>query len=92
VVLVLGLLAGGLICLLVVNTTLAANSLEISRLQRTNAARTERMQQLQQTVTADQSDAAIAQRARQLGMVPLSRPAFLDLRTHSIKIGNGATR
>ena len=92
VVLVLGLLAGGLICLLVVNTTLAANSIEISRLQQANAARTERVQQLQQLVTADQSAAVIARKARKLGMLPLSQLTFLDLRTHSIKVGKGTTR
>jgi hypothetical protein len=92
VVLLLGLLAGGLMCLLVVNTTLAANSIEISRLQHANATRTERIQQLQQLVTADQSAAVIARKARRLGMVPLSQLTFLDLRTHSIKLGKGATR
>lgn len=90
VVLVLGLLAGGLICLLVVNTTLASNSIEISRLQRVNAARSERIGQLQQLVTADQSPAVIAREARKLGMVPMSQLRFLDLRTHSLKVGKGA--
>ena len=92
VVLVLGLLAGGLICLLVVNTTLAANSIEISRLQQANAVRTERIQQLRQVVTADQSAAVIAQKARRLGMLPLGQLTFLDLRTHSIRVGKDATR
>jgi hypothetical protein len=92
VVLLAGLLAGGLMCLLVVNTTLAANSIQISRLQHANATRTERIQQLQQLVTADQSAAVIARKARELGMVPLSQLTFLDLRTDSIKLGKGATR
>lgn len=91
-VLVLGLLAGGLICLLVVNTTLAANSIQITRLQQANAARTERIQQLQQLVTADQSPDVIARKARELGMLPLSQLTFLDTRTHSIKVGKGASR
>ncbi len=91
-VLVLGLLAGGLICLLVVNTTLAANSIQITRLQQANAARTERIQQLQQLVTADQSPDVIARKARELGMLPLSQLTFLDTRTPSIKVGKGASR
>lgn len=91
-VLVLGLLAGGLICLLVINTTLAANSIQITRLQQANQAKTVRVQQLRQLVTADQSASVIEQKARQLGMRPQSRLTFLDLRTHSVKVGKGPAR
>lgn len=87
VVLVLGLLSGGLICLLVVNTTLAANSIEITNLQQANAARTERIQQLQQLVAADNSAAVIEKKARMLGMRSEQVPTFVDLRTHSIRVG-----
>lgn len=92
VVLVLGLLAGGLICLLVINTTLAANSIQISRLQQVNQARTVRVQQLQQLVTTGQSASVIEQKARSLGMRPQSQLTFLDLRTHSIRVGKGPAR
>ncbi len=91
VVLLLGLLSGGLICLLVVNTTLAANAMKISNLQQSNAARTERIQQLQQLIAADNSAAVIAAKARKLGMRPQQVPTFLDLRTHSIRAGKGPT-
>ena len=84
VMLVLGLLSGGLVCLLVVNTTLAANSIEIVRLRQANSAGTERMQQLRQTVGAERSATVIARKARKLGMRPGGVPAFVDLRTRSL--------
>ena len=82
--LVLGLLGGGLVCLLVVNTTLAANSIEIIRLQQANSAGTQRIQQLRQQVGAEQSAAVIARKARKLGMLPEQAPTFVDLRTHKV--------
>lgn len=83
VVLLLGLLGGGLMCLLVVNTTLAANSIQISQLQQDNAATTQRIQQIQQQVAAQGSAAVISKEARRLGMRPVQVPAFIDLRTHA---------
>ena len=82
--LVLGLLSGGLVSLLVVNTTLAANSLEIIRLQQANSARAQRVQQLNQQVGVEQSAAVIAKKAAELGMKPEGVPTFVDLRTRSI--------
>jgi hypothetical protein len=82
-VLLLGLLGGGLMCLLVVNTTLAANSIQISQLQQDNAATTQRIQQLQQEVAARGSAAVISKEARKLGMRPVPVTAFINLRTHS---------
>jgi cell division protein FtsB len=90
--LLLGLLGGGLTCLLVVNTTLAANSIQINRLEQANAAGTQQVQQLQQEVAAQQSAAVIAKEARKLGMRPEVVPAFLDLRTHSRTVSSGPAR
>jgi hypothetical protein len=90
--LVLGLLSGGLVCLLVVNTTLAANSIEIIRLQQANSARTDRIQQLEQQVGIDQSAATIARKARMLGMRPQGVPTFVDLHTRSISAANEPAR
>ncbi|MGN6794842.1 MAG: hypothetical protein ACTHJW_20840 [Streptosporangiaceae bacterium] len=87
VVLVLGLLGGGLVCLLVINTTLAANSIQINRLEQANAARTQRVQQLQQDVAAAQTAAVIAKEARALGMRPQQVPSFVDLRHHTLRVG-----
>jgi len=83
VVLLLGLLGGGLICLLVVNTTLAANSIQINQLQQANATTTQRIQELQQEVAAQGSAAVIAKEARKLGMRALQVPAFINLRARS---------
>ena len=89
VMLLLGLLGGGLVCLLVVNTTLAANSIEIIKLQQTNSAGSARIQQLEQKVGAEQSAAAIEAKARKLGMRTVGLPTYVDLRTGSLT-GSGA--
>jgi hypothetical protein len=89
--LLLGLLGGGLVCLLVVNTTLAANSFEISRLQHQNTARTEQVQQLQQQVAVERSAAMIEKEARRLHMRPDPALLFVDLRTKSIQGSSRAT-
>jgi hypothetical protein len=90
--LVLGLLAGGLVCLLVVNTTLAANSIQINQLEQANAARVQRAQQLRQEIAAAKSAAVIAREARKLGMRPEKVPAFVDLRNHSLRAGKEPMR
>ena len=55
ILLVLGLLGSGLICLLVINTTLAAASFRINALQQGNIQASQRVEELQQQVAADQS-------------------------------------
>jgi len=84
VLLVLGLLGGGLVCLLVVNTTLAAASIGISRLQQQNAAQLQRVQELRQQVAREQSAAVIEREAVRLGMRPEQVPSFVDLRSGRI--------
>jgi hypothetical protein len=79
--LVLGLLGSGLICLLVINTTLAAASFRISALQQGNVQAAERVEELQQQVAAEQSPASIEQRALQLGLRVQPVLDFVDLRT-----------
>ncbi|MGO9164581.1 MAG: hypothetical protein ACLP7J_28460, partial [Streptosporangiaceae bacterium] len=81
VLLILALLGGGLICLLVINTTLAASSLRIDNLQQGNVLKTQQEQQLRQQVASEGTPAAIARRAYQLGMRQQQRLDFLDLRT-----------
>jgi hypothetical protein len=80
--LVLVLLGGGLICLLVINTTLGATSFRISQLQSRNATLSTQEQTLQQQIAAEQSPALIARRAYALGMRVESNGNILDLRTH----------
>jgi len=82
--LLLGLLGGGMVCLLVVNTTLAANSLQISKLQQHNANVSEQVQELRQQVATARSAGTIEHEARKLGMRPDPHLVFLNL--HSKKI------
>jgi hypothetical protein len=84
VLLVLGLLGGGLVCLLVVNTTLAAASISITRLQQQNATRLQQVQTLQQQVASESSPSVIEREATRLGMRPAQVPTFIDLRTGTI--------
>jgi len=81
ILLVLGLLGGGLVCLLVINTTLAAGSFRISALQQSNAQASQRVEELQQQVATEESPASIEQRALQLGLRMQPVLNFLDLRT-----------
>jgi hypothetical protein len=80
VLLVLGLLGGGLVCLLVVNTTLGATSFRLSQLQRDNAKLSLQEQGLQGKIQNEQAPEQIAQRAYQLGMRAESNATILDLR------------
>lgn len=84
VLLLIGLLGGGLVCLLLINTTLAQGSFQITAMQHKNADLAQQEQALQQQITQEQSPASIAARARQLGMRPAGRLRFIDLKTGRI--------
>jgi hypothetical protein len=84
ILLVLSLLGGGLICLLVINTTLGTASFQIDRLQQSANTKQQQVQELEQQIAADQSPAKIAQEACLLGMRPQNEVQYLDLRTHKI--------
>jgi hypothetical protein len=81
---VTALLAGGLVCLLVINTILATGSYQITSLQQAQITRAQQVQALKQQVAEESAPSVIANRARQLGMVepPLTR--FLNLNTGRI--------
>jgi hypothetical protein len=82
--LVLCLLGGGLVCLLVINTTLGAASFQIDKLQQTANARTLQVQRLQQQIATDTSPTRLAQEACQLGMRPQRRLAYLNVRSRKV--------
>jgi hypothetical protein len=84
VLLVLALLGGGLICLLVINTTLGATSFRISQLQSTGASLATQEQTLQQQIASERSPAQIAKRAYELGMRAETSNSILDLRTQRL--------
>jgi cell division protein FtsB len=81
VLLILGLLGGGLVCLLVINTTLSAASYQINTLQQGNAQLSQQQQALQQQIATDEAPATIAKLAKKLGMVPEQRLSFVNART-----------
>jgi cell division protein FtsB len=89
VLLVLALLGGGLICLLVVNTTLGAGVFRISQLQSQGATLAREQQDLQGQIAGEEAPAQIARRAYQLGMRPEGQFNFVDLRTHRIDSSSG---
>jgi hypothetical protein len=80
--LVLALLGGGLICLLVINTTLGASSFRITQLQRTNANLLLQQRMLQGEIAGEKAPPEIAKLAYQLGMRPQTSTTILDLSKH----------
>jgi hypothetical protein len=86
VLLVLVLLGGGLICLLVINTTLGAASFRISQLQKTGTSLSTQEQTLQEQVAEERAPAEIARLAYQLGMRVQATTHILDLRTHQTDV------
>ena len=81
VFLIVGLLGGGLLCLLMINTVLAAGAFRITALQQGNVPLAQRVQALQAQVAAEESPYQLAQRAAALGMVTQPRLHFLNLST-----------
>ena len=81
VLLLCGLLGGALVCALVISTTLAAGSFEISKLQNSTITQARQLQSLQEQVAQAKSATQIETRAAQLGMRPLGELRFIDLKT-----------
>ena len=76
-----GLLGGALVSALVISTTLAQGSFEISKLQNSTIGQERQLQSLQEQIAQAQSAQQIATRATQLGMRPVSELRFVDLKT-----------
>lgn len=79
VLLVVALLAGTTFGLLILNTAIAVDSLEASRLRTDNAQRAQDVQRLEQQVVDGTTPAAIAQAAVDAGLVPAGPAAYLVL-------------
>ena len=75
-----GLLGGALVSALVISTTLAEGSFEISKLQGSTINQARQLQSLQEQVAQAQSAQQIATRATQLGM-RRRRARSVDLKT-----------
>jgi outer membrane murein-binding lipoprotein Lpp len=81
VMLLCGLLGGALVSALVISTTLAEGSFQISKLQSSTSQLAKQQQTLEQEVAQAQSPQQIAQRAAQLGMRRTNEQWYIDLAT-----------
>ena len=84
------LLGGALISALVISTTLAEGSFQISKLQQSNQELARQRQILEQNVAAAQSAQVIQARALQLGMRPAGELRFLNLKTGTVQTDAGS--
>ncbi|MBO1333406.1 septum formation initiator family protein [Streptomyces sp. VRA16 Mangrove soil] len=78
VLLVVLLLGGGLITLLMLNSSLNEGSFKLSKLRKQTTELTDDEQELQREVDSYSAPDALQRRARELGMVPGGDPAFLN--------------
>ncbi|MEV7191617.1 septum formation initiator family protein [Streptomyces sp. NPDC093510] len=78
VLLVVLLLGGGLIGLLILNSSLNEGSFQLSELKKETKDLTEEKQELQREVDGYAAPDALQRRAGELGMVPGGDPAFLN--------------
>ncbi|MFV2118349.1 FtsB family cell division protein [Streptomyces sp. Act-28] len=78
VLLVVVLLGGGLIGLLLLNTSLSQGSFKLTELKKRTTELTDEEQALQRDVDARSAPDALERRARELGMVPGGSPVFLE--------------
>lgn len=77
--LVVGLLGGGLVSLLLLNTVLAEDAFALHALRKRTATLEQREQALRQDVARAEAPHALADKARALGMVPARGSAFVDV-------------
>jgi hypothetical protein len=87
--LVCGLLGGALVSALVISTTLAQGSFEITQLQQENSQLARQQQQLRDQVATEGSDQVIQRSAYKLGMRTQGMIRFLDLKDGTIKTDAG---
>ena len=78
------LLLGGFVGVLVLNTTMAQGSYVMKDLQRRSDALADTQDDLRHSLDAVSGPGPLAQRARELGMVPAQSPAFLRLSDGSV--------
>jgi hypothetical protein len=79
VVLCLGLLVGGLLAVLLLNTAMAQGSFALHDLQRTSGELGDEQQSLAQDIAVQAAPPQLAAKATALGMVPAGTAAFLRL-------------
>jgi len=85
VFLIVGLLGGGLLCLLLVNTILDTGTYRITTLQQQNITLLQQTQALQAQIVHEESPSVLAAQAIKLGMTEPGLLHFLDLRKRQIE-------
>ena len=78
-ILVVGLIVGGLVTLLALNTASAANELRRHEAALRDATVAAQLEQLRNQVAASEAPGNLAAIAAQIGMVPGGNPAFLEI-------------
>jgi Na+-transporting NADH:ubiquinone oxidoreductase subunit NqrC len=76
-----GLLGGALVSALVISTTLAEGSFQITKLQDSTSALAKQQQVLEEEVAQQESPQVIEQNAAKLGMRRVAELRFIDLTT-----------
>jgi hypothetical protein len=89
VLLLCGLLGGALVSALVISTTLAEGSFEITKLQTSTSSLARERQALEDQVAQAQSAPVIAAKAAKLGMREISELRFIDLKNGKITTDAG---
>lgn len=87
ILLLVGLLGGALVSLLVISTTLAQGTFQVTSLQEQNASLARQEQTLTSQVAQAANPAVIAREAEQLGMRPNPYLGFIDLKSGKIVVG-----
>jgi hypothetical protein len=82
--LVLGVLMVGLVVLLMLNTAMDDNSVQIQQAQRKQASLTDSEQQLAQQLAGLSAPSSLASQAAAQGLVPNPQPAFLNPTTGAV--------
>ena len=85
VFLIVGLLGGGLLCLLLINTILDTGTYRITTLQQQNITLLQQTQALQAQIVHEESPSVLAARAIKLGMSEPGLLHFVDLRKRRIE-------
>lgn len=83
-ILILGLLATGLVVLLLLNTAMDRGAFELQAAQKRQSQLTDQQQELQLSLAGLSAPNALASQAAALGMVPDPRPVFLNPNTGAI--------
>ena len=86
-ILVGAILAAGLVSLLMLHTLAAQDAFRLHDLQATSSTLTDTEQQLELALQREQSPAALAQRARALGLVPTGSISFVRMHRHGKVVG-----